>query len=149
MAKSRKPLHRPLRGQDCLRTRRDDLPSLTRLVGAAALHPMVAVGQGGKFGVGRCATTSARKRPIFGTSRQIYQENFGQGFKSGRRQEVPWTWDPRALVLDDGPHLRLERCAAGSFSRGDLRASRYRVRRLPFRCPADMCHFRCFKFNKQ
>ena len=149
MAKSREPLNWPLRVQDCPRTRRDDLPGRVHLVGAAALHPMVAVGQGGKFGVGRCAATSARKRPIFGAPRQIYQENFGQGFKSGRRQEVPWAWDPRTLVLDDCPHFMWERCAVGCFSRGDFRASRYRVRSLHFRCRADMCHFRCFKFNRQ
>ena len=144
-----KPLNWPLRVQDSLRMRREDLPGRTCLVGAAVLHPMVQVGQGGKFGLGRCAAISARKRPLFDACRQIYPENFGQGFKSGRRREVPWVRDHRALVLDDGPHFRLERCAAGSFSRGDLRASRYMVRSLPFRCPADMCHFRCFKFNMQ
>jgi hypothetical protein len=104
LAKSREPLHRPLRGQDCLRTRRDDLPGRARLVGAAALHPMVAVGQGGKFGLGRYGAIGGRKRPLFDACRQIYPENFGQGLQSDLRQEMPWGQDPRILVV---PLLKL------------------------------------------
>ena len=99
---SRKPLHRPLGVQDCLRTRRDDLPGRTHLVDAAALHPMVAVGQGGKFGLGRYGAIGGRKRPLFGACRQIYTKNFGQGLHSGRRREVPWARDPLILVVTGG-----------------------------------------------
>ena len=145
----RKPLNRPLRVQDSLRTRREHLGVRLHMVGADELYQRVLAGLGGKIGVGRYNSTTGRKSPLFDACRQIYPENFGRGFKSGRRQEMLWTWDPRALVLDDGPHFRLERCAVGCFSRGDLRASRYRVRSLPFRCPADMCPIRRFKFNRQ
>ena len=102
LAKSRKPLHRPLRGQHSLRTRRDDLPGRAHLVGAAALHPLVAVGQGGKFGLGRYGAIGGRKRPLFDACRQIDPENFGQGFHSGRRLEVPCPRDPRILVAAGG-----------------------------------------------
>ena len=64
---------------------------------------MVAVGQGGKFGLGRYGAIGGRKRPIFGAPRQIYPENFGQGLRSGRRRQRPWARDPRILVV------RLER----------------------------------------
>ena len=148
MAKSREPLHRPLRVQDCLRTRRDDLPGRTHLVGAAALHPMVAVGQGGKFGVGRYGAIIGRKRPLFDARRQIYPENFGPGFKSGRRQEVPWAWDPWTLGLDDCPHFMWERCAVGRFSRANLRVSQVSLRRLGFLDQLDMCPIRRLKFNR-
>ena len=103
---------------------------------------MVAVRQGGKFGLGRYGAIIGRKRPLFGASRQIYQENFGPGFKSGRRQEVPWAWDPRALVLDDCPHFMWERCAVGRFSRANLRVSQVRAKCFRFRYQPDMC----FKF---
>ena len=147
MAKSREPLHRPLRGQDCLRTRRDDLPGRAHLVGAAALHPMVAVGQGGKFGLGRCAAISAQKRPTFVTCWQIYQENFGQGLHSGRRLEMPRARDPRILVvpLKRLPHSGeivslplLHDRPPGLASEGQT---------LKFGRPSDMCHTRRFKFN--
>jgi hypothetical protein len=59
----------------------------------------VPVGLGGKIGAGRYNSTTARKSPLFGTSRQIDQENFGQGLRSGRRREVPWGRDPRILVV--------------------------------------------------
>ena len=74
------------------------------MVGVAALHPMVAVGQGGKFGLGRCGAISGRKSPLFDASRQIYTENFGQGLHSGRRRQRPWPRDPRILVV---PLLKL------------------------------------------
>ena len=60
---------------------------------------MVAVGQGGKFGVGRYAAISGRKRPLFDPCRQIDPENFGQGLQSGRRQEMPRGREPRILVV--------------------------------------------------
>ena len=93
------PLSWALRVQYSLRTRRDHLPDRTHLVGAAALHPLVPVGQGGKFGLGRYNSISGRKRAIFGARRQIYTENFGQGLRSGRRRQRPWPWDPLILVV--------------------------------------------------
>ena len=60
---------------------------------------MVAVGQGGKFGLGRYGAIGGRKRPIFGAPRQIDPENFGQGLRSGRRRQRPWARDPRILVV--------------------------------------------------
>ena len=99
MPKSSKPLNRPLRVQDCLRTRRDDLGVHLHTVGAAALYQRVLVGLGGKIGVGRYNSTTGRKSPTFVTGRQIYPENFALRLQSGLRQEVPWTWDPRALFL--------------------------------------------------
>ena len=89
LAKSRKPLHRPLRGQDCLRTRRDDLGVRLHTVGAAALYQRVLVGLGGIIGVGRYNSTTGRKSPLFDASRQIDQENFGQGLQADLRREVP------------------------------------------------------------
>ena len=99
LPKARKPLNRPLRVQDCLRTRRGHLPARAHPVGAAALHPLVPVGQGGKFGLGRYGAISGRKRAIFGDLRLPDQENFGQGLHSGRRREVPWGRDPRIRVV--------------------------------------------------
>ena len=148
MAKSREPLHRPLRVQDSLRTRRDDLGGRTHLVGAAALHPMVAVGQGGKFGLGRYGAISGRKRPLFDASRQIYQENFGQGLHPVHRREAPWARDPRILVvpLKRLPHsgemlsrLLLHDRHPGLASEGQA---------PKFGRPADMCPIRRFKFNR-
>jgi hypothetical protein len=127
---SSKPLNRPLRGQDCLRTRRDDLGVRLHTVGAAALYQRVLVGLGGKIGVGRYNSTTGRKSPLFDACRQIYPENFGQGFKSGRRQEMLWTWDPLIFVLDDCPHFMWERCAVGCFSRADFRVSQVRGQAL-------------------
>ena len=149
MARSREPLHRPLGGQDCLRTRRDDLPGRTRLVGAAALHPMVAVGQGGKVGVGRYGAIGGRKKPIFGAPRQIYQENFGQGLHSGRRREAPGPRDPQNLVV---PLKRLPH--SGEIFRRPLLQGRppglAREGQAPrFGRPATMCTIRRFKFNRQ
>ena len=147
MAKSREPLHRPLRVQDSLRTRRDHLPDRTHLVGAAALHPLVAAGQGGKFGVGRYGATGGRKRPLFDACRQIYPENFGQGLQSGRRREAPGPRDPRILVvpLKRLPHSGeivslplLHDRPPGLASEGQT---------LKFGRPSDMCHARRFKFN--
>ena len=142
------PLNRPLRVQHCLRTRRDDLPGRTRLVGAAALHPLVAVGQGGKFGLGRYGAIGGRKRPLFDPCRQIYTENFGQGLQSGRRQEAPRARDPRILYvpLKRLPHsgeivglLLLHDRPPGLASEGQA---------LKFGRPADMCPIRRFKFNR-
>ena len=75
------------------------MPGRTHLVGAAARHPMLAVGQGGKFGVGRYGAIIGLKRPLFDACRQIYQENFGQGLHSGRRREAPGPRDPQNLVV--------------------------------------------------
>ena len=119
------------------------------MVGAAALHPPVRVGQGGKFGLGRYGAISGRKRPIFGAPRQIYQENFGQGLQSDRRQEMPWPRDPRILVV---PLQRLPH--SGEISRLPLLQGRppglAREGQAPkFGRPADMCPIRRFKFNRQ
>ena len=105
---------------------------------------MVAVGQGGKFGLGRYGAISGRKRPLFDACKQIYQENFGQGLHSGRRQEMPWGRDP--LILVAPPWLQ---CHVGDGSgtpllQADLRVSRVRVRRLGLVDQADMCHAKCF-----
>ena len=149
LAKSREPLHRPLGGQDCLRTRRDDLGGRTHLVGAAALHPMVGVGQGGKFGLGRYGAIGGRKRPLFDACRQIYPVNFGQGFHSGRRQEMPGGRDPQILVvplqklLHPGEILSLPLL----YDRPPGLASEGQA--LKFGRPADMCPIRRFKFNRQ
>ena len=148
MPPSRKPLNWPLRGQDSLRTRRDDLPGRAHLVGAAALHPMVAVGQGVKIGVGRYGAIIARKRPLFDACRQIYPENFGQGLHSGRRREAPRARDPRILVV------RLKRLPhSGEITRLPLLhdrppglASEGQAPR--FGRPSDMCPIRRFKFNR-
>ena len=99
LPKSRKPLNGPLRVQDSLRARRGRLPDRTHLVGAAALHLLVQVGQAEKFGLGRYNSISGRKSPLFDASRQIYQENFAQGLQSVLPQEAPWARDPRHLVL--------------------------------------------------
>ena len=145
----REPLNRPLRVQHCLSTRRDDLGGRTHLVGAAALHPMVAVGQGGKVGLGRYGAIGGRKRPLFDACRQIDPENFGQGLQSGRRQEMPWGRDPRILVvplkrlLHSGEIvslLLLHDRPPGLTSEGQA---------LRFGRPADMCPIRRFKFNRQ
>ena len=131
---ARKPLNRPLRGQDFLCTRREDLGVRLQIFGADELYQRVLVCLRGKIGVGRYNSISGRISPTFATCRQIDPENFGQGFQSVLRWEVPWARDPRLLVLDDGPHFRLERCAVG---------------RLGLVDQADMCHIRCFKFNRQ
>ena len=147
MAKSREPLHRPLRVQDCLRTRRDDLGVRLHTVGAAELYQRVLVGLRGKIGVGRYNSTTGRKSPLFDACRQIYQENFGQGLQSGRRQEMPWGRDPRILVvpLKRLPHsgeivslLLLHDRPPGLAREGQA---------LKFGRPADMCPTRRFKFN--
>ena len=96
---SRKPLNWPLRVQDCLRTRRDDLGVRLHTVGAAALYQRVLVGLGGKIGAGRYNSTTGRKSSLFDPSRQIYTKNFGQGLHSGCRQEVPGDRDPLILVV--------------------------------------------------
>ena len=95
----RKPLNLPLRVQDSLCTRRDDLGVRLHTVGAAALYQRVLVGLGGKIGVGRYNSTTGRKSPLFDASRQIDQENFGAGLQSDLRQEMPWVRDPRILVV--------------------------------------------------
>ena len=104
MPPSRKPLNWPLRVQDCLRTRRDDLGVRLHLVGACELYQRVLVGLRGKIGVGRYNSTTGRKSPLFDASREIHQENFGQGLQSDLRQEMPWGQDPRILVV---PLLKL------------------------------------------
>ena len=117
------------------------------LVGAAALHPIAQVGQGGKFGLGRYGAIGARKSPLFDACRQIYPENFGQGLHSGRRLEMPRARDPRILVvpLKRLPHSGeivslplLHDRPPGLASEGQT---------LKFGRPSDMCHARRFKFN--
>ena len=146
---SRKPLNWPRRVQDSLRTRRDDLGVRLNLVGAAALHPMVAVGQGGKFGLGRYGAIGGRKRPIFSAPRQIYPENFGQGLQSDLQQEMPWGQDPRILVV---PLKRLPHSGeiVGLLLLHDRPPGLAREGQAPkFGRPADMCPIRRFKFNRQ
>ena len=99
---SREPLNQPLRVQDCLRTRRDDLGLRLHTVGAAALYQRVLVSLGGKIGVGRYNSTTGRKSPLFDPCRQIDPENFGQGFHSGLRLEMPRGRDPQILVAAGG-----------------------------------------------
>ena len=149
MARSREPLHRPLRGQDSLCTRRDDLGVRLHMVGAGELYQRVLVGLRGKIGVGRYNSTTGRKRPIFGAPRQIYQENFGQGLQSDLRQEMPWGQDPRILVV---PLKRLPH--SGEIASPPLLQGRppglAREGQAPkFGRPADMCPIRRFKFNRQ
>ena len=119
------------------------------MVGAAALHPMVAVGQGGKFGLGRYGAIGGRKRPLFDACRQIDQENFGQGLQSGRRQEMPWGRDPRILVvpLKRLPHSGEMLSRALLHDRPPGLASEGQAPR--FGRPADMCPIRRVKFNRQ
>ena len=109
---------------------------------------MVAVGQGGKFGLGRYGAIGGRKRPLFAPCRQIYTENFGQGLQSGRRQEMPWGRDPRILVV---PLLKLPH--SGEISRLPLLQGRppglaSEGQAPKFGRPADMCPIRRFKFNR-
>ena len=99
MPPSRKPPNRPLRVQDSLRTRREDLGIRLHMVGAGELYQRVLVGLGGKIGAGRYNSTTGRKSPLFDAPRQIYQKNFGQGLHSGRRQELPGGRDPQILVV--------------------------------------------------
>ena len=149
MPKPSRPLCRPLRVQGSPRARRGHLPARAHLVGAAALHPLVPVGQAGKFGLARYGATSGRKSPPFDACRRIYMENFGQGLHSGRRQQIPWPWDPRIRVV---PVKRLLHPGDGSgipLFQADPWASRYRVRSFHFLCRADMCPIRRFKFNRQ
>ena len=110
---------------------------------------MVPVGLIGKIGVGRYNSIGGRKRPLFATFRHIYQENFGQGFHSGRRREVPGARDPRILVvpllklLHPGEMLSLvllQDRPPGLASEGQA---------PKFGRPADMCPIRRFKFNRQ
>ena len=118
------------------------------MVGAAALHHMVAVGQGGKFGLGRYGAIGGRKRPIFGAPRQIYPENFGQGLRSGRRRQRPWPRDPRIFVvrLERLPHSGEMRSPPLLQGRPPGLASEGRAPK--FGRPADMCPIRRFKFNR-
>ena len=99
LAKSRKPLNWPLRVQDSLCTRREDLGVRLNIVGADELYQRVLVGLRGKIGVGRYGAISGRKSPLFDARREIYPENFGQGLQSDLRQEMPWGQDPRILVV--------------------------------------------------
>ena len=72
------------------------------MVGADELYQRVLVGLRGKIGVGRYNSTTGRKSPLFDPCRQIDPGNFGQGFHSGRRLEVPCPRDPRILVAAGG-----------------------------------------------
>ena len=119
------------------------------MVGAAALHHMVAVGQGGKFGLGRYGAIGGRKRPLFDACRQIYPENFGQGLHSGRRREAPRVRDPRILVV---PLKRLPHSGdiVSLLLLHDRPPGLAREGQAPkFGRPADMCPIRRFKFNRQ
>ena len=119
------------------------------IVGADELYQRVLVGLRGKIRVGRYNSTTGRKSPLFEACRQIYQENFGQGLQSGRRQEMPWGRDPRILVV---PLLRLPHS-------GEILSLPPLQGRPPglasegqtpkFGRPADMCPIRRFKFNRQ
>ena len=109
---------------------------------------MVAVGQGGKFGLGRYAANIVRKGPHFDACRQIYPENFGQGLHSGRRLEMPRAREPRILVV---PLKRLPH--SGEIVSLPLLHDRppgvAREGQAPeFGRPADMCPIRRFKFNR-
>ena len=119
------------------------------MVGAAALHPMVAVGQGGKFGLGRYGAIGGRKRPLFDACRQIDQENFGQGLQSGRRREAPRARDPRILVvpLKRLPHPGEMLSLPLLHDRPPGLASEGQA--LKFGRASDMCPIRRFKFNRQ
>ena len=110
---------------------------------------MVAVGQGGKFGLGRYGAIGGRKRPLFDACRQIDQENFGQGLQSGRRREAPWARDPQILAV-----LLVRLLHPGEISRRPLLQGRppglaSEGQALRFGRPADMCRIRRFKFNRQ
>ena len=146
---SRKPLNWPLRVQDFLCKRREDLGVRLHIVGAAELYQRVLVGLGGKIGVGRYNSTTGRKSPLFDACRQIYTENFGQGLQSGRRREAPRPRDPRILVV---PLLRLPH--SGEITRPLLLQGRppglaSEGQAPKFGRPADMCPIRRFKFNRQ
>ena len=79
-----------------------------------------------KSGSGDTIRPLAEKALFSTLAGKFTQKNLGQGFKSGRRQEMLCTWDPRIFVLDDFPHFMWERCAVGRFARADLRVSRVR-----------------------
>ena len=89
---------------DLVCTRRENLGVCLHIVGADELYQRVLVFLRGKIGVGRYNSIGGRKRPLFDVCRQIYQENFCQGIQSDLRQEMPWGWDPRILVV---PLLKL------------------------------------------
>ena len=148
MPKPSRPLCRPLRVQGSLRARRGHLPARAHPVGAAALHPPVRVGQAGKFGLGRYGAISGRKSPLFDVCRQIYQENFGQGLRSGRRRQSPWPRDPRILVVPSKrlPHSGEMRSRPLLQDRPPGLASEGQA--LKFGRPSDMCPIRRFKFNR-
>ena len=119
------------------------------MVGADELYPMVLVGLREKIGVGRYNSTTGRKRPLFDARRQIYQENFGQGLHPGRRREAPRARDPRILVV---PLKRLPH--SGEILSLPLLQGRppglaREGQALRFGRPANMCHIRRFKFNRQ
>ena len=102
MAESRNPLNRPLRVQDCLRTLREDLGVRLHIVGAEELYQRVLVGLRGKIGVGIYNSTTGRKSPLLDACREIYTENFGQGFHSGLQLEMTRARDPQILVAAGG-----------------------------------------------
>ena len=149
MPPSRKPLNRPLRVQDSLRTRRGDLGVRLHIVGADELYQRVLVGLRGKIGVGRYNSTTGRKSPLFDPSLQIYPENFGQGLQSDLRQEMPWGQDPRILLV----HLLRLPHSGEMLSRPllhDRPPGLAREGQAPkFGRQADMCPIRLFKFNRQ
>ena len=72
------------------------------IVGADELYQMVLVCLRGKIGVRRYKSIIGENSPIFDASRQIYQENFGQGLHSGRRRELPWGREPFFIVAAGG-----------------------------------------------
>ena len=103
---------------------------------------MVKVWKRGKIWFIRYAPIIGQKRPIFGTSREIYTENFGPGFHPGRRLEVPWGRVPWILVAAGLALSTLGLAPVCPFSRTDFRVSQVRVGRLKFQRFLDMC----FKF---
>ena len=144
---SRKPLNRPLRGQDCLRPRREDLGVRLHMVGADELYQRVLVGLRGKIGVGRYGAIGGRKRPLFDACRQIYPENFGQGLHSVRRREAPRARDPRILVVPLERLLHPGEMLSRSLLHDRLPGLASEGQTPRFGRPADMCPIRRFKFN--
>ena len=111
-------------------TCRGDLPDRSGYVITDALHAMVEVWQGGKIWVMRYGAITVKKRPIFGSSRKIYPENFRLGLLSGFRHEMLWGRYPLILVVPLQKLVTLEIASASRFYRADIRASRVRGQAL-------------------
>ena len=72
------------------------------------------------------------KKPYFRHFRKIYQENFGQGFHSGRRRQTPWARVPWILAVAGLALSTLGIAPVCPFSMTDFRVSQVRVERLKF-----------------